>query len=185
MGTFTVASKEGNDSGDVDWHMKRGRHGIAVSQDNYIRKVDNSDVDAYNYRDGKEVLKENEQSQFWKLVEDINCLAMNTRPDVCSEAMEMVRNCGKARVKGIKRTGRILRNPKEKTSQEACHADRHLKDRRTTFDIAVLRGSVNMSIHSIMWRPGRSLIAEPLTKQGAGYNRLGQVLMFGQVDMGF
>ena len=74
-------------------------------------------------------------------------MAMNTRPDVCSEAMEMVRNCGKARVKGIKRTGRILRNPKEKTSQEACHADRHLEDRRTTFDIAVLRGSVTIYLH--------------------------------------
>ena len=155
------------------------------SQGKYTKKVNNPDVGAYDYRDGKEVLKENEQSQFGKLVEDINCLAMNTRPDVCSEAMEMVRNCGKARVKGIKRTGRILRNPKEKTSQEACHADRHLKDRRTTFDIAVLRGSVNMSIHSIMWRPGRSLIAEPLTKQGAGYNRLGQFLVLGRVDMAF
>ena len=79
------------------------------------------------------------------MVEDINCLAMNTRPDVCSEAMEMVWNFGKARVKGIKRTGRILRNPKEKTSQEARHAERHLKDRRTTFDIAILRGPVSMS----------------------------------------
>ena len=42
-----------------------------------------------------------------------------------------------------------------------------------------------MSIHSIAWRPGRSQIADPLTKQGACRDRLRQALMFGQVDTGF
>ena len=85
------------------------RHGIAVSQDDYIKKVDNPDAVAYNYRDGEEVLKENEQSHFRKLVGNTNWLAMNNRPDLCFDAMERACNFEKARVKDIKRAGRILR----------------------------------------------------------------------------
>ena len=44
--------------------MKRSRHGIAVSQDNHIKKVDNPDVGAYNYRDGEKVLKKNGSMHF-------------------------------------------------------------------------------------------------------------------------
>ena len=69
---------------------------------------------AYSNRDGDEVLKEDEQSHFRKLVGNINWLAMNTRPDLCSDAMQMACNPGKVQVKGIKRAGRILRNPKER-----------------------------------------------------------------------
>ena len=118
-------------------------------------------------------------------MEDINWFAMNTRPDLCSDAMEMAYNLGKARVKDIKRAGRILRKPNEKSSQETCHTDNHLKDKRTALDIAVLRGSGNTNIHSIMWRPRRSLLAEPLTKEGTCCNRLRQVLVLGRVDMAF
>ena len=58
------------------------RNGMkGYSQDNYTKKVNNPDEGAYNYRDGKEVSKENEQSHFWKLVRNTNWLDMKfSRP---------------------------------------------------------------------------------------------------------
>ena len=97
MGTSTMGSKKDTDSVYVSWHMKRSRHGIAVNQDNYIKKVDNADAGAYNYRDGVKVLKENEQSHFPKLVGNTTWLAMNNKPDLCFDAMEMACNFRKSR----------------------------------------------------------------------------------------
>ena len=82
METSTMGSKKDTDSVYVSWRMKRSRHGIAVNQDNYIKEVDNADADAYNYRDGMKVLKENEQSHFRKLVGIIKWLATNKGPDL-------------------------------------------------------------------------------------------------------
>ena len=45
MRMFTVGSKEDTDFVYVGWHMKQSRHGITVSQDNYIKKVDNPDME--------------------------------------------------------------------------------------------------------------------------------------------
>ena len=292
MRMFTVGRKEDTDFVYVGWHLKQCRQGITVSQDNYIKKVDSPDMEVYSGRDGEELLKEEEQSYFRKLVGNINWLAMNTRPDLCFDAMEMACNFGKARIKDIKRAGRILRKAKErgmelqfsnlgnakeavlmvcadgsygklnkvdscggklialvgedgkmcpiswgsrkfprparsalaaeaqaaadamgegeairlqweemsgmdketarlvlvtdsKSLQEACHTDNQLKDKRTAIDVAVLRRSVDMNIYSIMWRPGRSQLADPLTKQGACCDRLRQALMSGQVDIAF
>ena len=39
---------------------------------------------------------------------------MNTRPDLCFDATEMVFNFGKAKIKDIKRAARILRKAKER-----------------------------------------------------------------------
>ena len=124
---------------------------MAVSQDEYIKKVDNPDAVAYNYRDGEKVLKENEQSHFRKFVENINRLAMNNKLDLCFDAMETACNLGKARVKDIERAKRILRKPKKRgiepqfrnpeDSKEACHGDSQLNNKRTAFDTAVLRRS--------------------------------------------
>ena len=95
MGTFTVGNKEDTNLVYVGWDMKWSRQGITVSQGNHTKKVDNLDVGAYNYRDGEKVLKENEQSHFRKLMESINCLAMNLcrvcacMPNLCLYVMEM------------------------------------------------------------------------------------------------
>ena len=292
MEMFTVGSKDDTDFVYVGWHMKQSKHSITVSQDNYIKKVENPDMAAYNKRNGEETLKDDEQSHFRKLVGNINWLAMNTRPDLCFDAMEMACNFGKARVKDIKRAGRILSKAKNrgmelrfnnlgdaketvlmvcadgsygklnkvdscggkfialvgeggkmcpiswgsrkfprparsalaaeaqaaadamgegeairlqweemsgmdegtarlvlvtdsKSLQEACHTDNQLKDKRTAIDVAVLRRSVDMGIYSIMWRPGRSQLADPFTKQGACCDKLRQALMSGHVDFGF
>ena len=259
---------------------------------------------------GEKVQKEDEQSHFRKLVENINWLAMNIKPDLCLDAIEMARNFEKARFKDIKKAGRIqLSNPGDskeailmvcaggnygklnkednyerkvialvgeggriypipwkngkfprpvrpalaaeaqaatnimgeemsgidegtiglglatdsKSLQEACHVDNQPKDKRTAVDTAVLkrsvdmniyissqkisryeppqywvetkkisdsrpsnearniykqgtstsvpRRSVDMSIHSIAWRPVRSQTVDPLTKQGACRDR--------------
>ena len=50
---------------------------------------------------------------------------------------------------------------------------------------SVPRRSADMSIHSIVWRPIRSQVADPPTKQGACCDRPRQALMLGQVDTGF
>ena len=50
---------------------------------------------------------------------------------------------------------------------------------------SVPRGSADMSIHSIVWRPIRSQVADPRTKQGACCDRPRQALMLGQVNTGF
>jgi len=84
-----------------------------------------------------------------------------------------------------KETARLVLVTDSKSLQEACHTDNQLKDKRTAIDVAVLRRSVDMSIYSIMWRPGRSQLADPLTKQGACCDRLRQALMSGQVDIAF
>ena len=107
---FTVGSKEDTDFVYVGWHLKQSNQGITVSQDNYTKKVDNPDMDKYRCREGEDILDEEEQSHFRKLVGSINWLAMNTRPDLCFDAMEMACNFGKAKVKDIKRAGRILKN---------------------------------------------------------------------------
>ena len=114
MEMFTVGSKDDTDFVYVGWHMKQSKHSITVSQDNYIKKVENPDMGANNRRDGEEMLKDEEQSHFRKLVGNINWLAMNTRPDLCFDAMEMACNFGKARVKDIKRAGRILSKAKNR-----------------------------------------------------------------------
>ena len=84
-----------------------------------------------------------------------------------------------------KETARLVLVTDSKSLQEACHTDNQLKDKRTAIDVAVLRRSVDMSIYSIMWRPGRSQLADPLTKQGACCDRKRQALMSGQVDIAF
>ena len=114
MKMFTVGSKEDTDFVYVGWHLKQSSQGITVSQDNYIKKVDSPDMDRYSSRDGEEELNEEEQSHFRKLVGNINWLAMNTRPDLCFDAMEMACNFGKAKIRDIKRAGRILRKAKER-----------------------------------------------------------------------
>merc|ERR1711942_584819 len=58
MKMFTVGSKEDTDFVYVGWRMKLSRHSITVSQDNYIEKVGNPDMGAYNRRDGEEMLKD-------------------------------------------------------------------------------------------------------------------------------
>ena len=82
-------------------------------------------------------------------------------------------------------TARLVLVTDSKSLQEACQTDNQMKDKRTAIDIAVLRRSVDMNIYSIMWKPGRSQLADPLTKQGACCDRLRQALMSGQVDMAF
>jgi hypothetical protein len=292
MKMFTVGSKEDTDFVYVGWHLKQNNQGITVSQDNYTKKVGNPDMDKYRCRDGDDILDDEEQSHFRKLVGNINWLAMNTRPDLCFDAMEMACNFGKAKVKDIKRAGRILKkstergmdiqfsnlgNSKEavimvcadgsygklnkvdscggklialvgeggnmcpitwgcrkfprparsalaaeaqaaadamgegeairlqweemsgmdkgtarlvlvtdsKSLQEACQTDNQLKDKRTAIDMAVLRRSVEMNIYSIMWRPGKTQLADPLTKQGACCDRLRHALTTGQVSIAF
>lgn len=289
---FTVGSKEDTDFIYVGWHLKQSNQGITVSQDNYTKKVDNPDMDKYRCREGEDILDEEEQSHFRKLVGSINWLAMNTRPDLCFDAMEMACNFGKAKVKDIKRAGRILKKSVErnmdiqfrnlgsskeavimvcadgsygklnkvdscggklialvgeggnmcpitwgcrkfprparsalaaevqaaadamgegevirlqweemsgmdkgtarlvlvtdsKSLQEACQTDNQLKDKRTAIDMAVLRRSVEMNIYSIMWRPGKTQLADPLTKQGACCDRLRHALTTGQVSIAF
>ena len=61
-----------------------------------------------------------------------------------------------------KETARLVLVTDSKSLQEACHTENQLKDKRTAIDVAVLRRSVDMSIYSIMWRPGRSQLADPL-----------------------
>ena len=82
-------------------------------------------------------------------------------------------------------TSRLVLVTDSKSLQEACHTDNQLKDKRTAIDVAVLRRSVDMGIYSIMWRPGRSQLADPFTKQGACCDRLRQALVSGHVDFGF
>ena len=175
---------------------------MSQSVKNYIRKVDNSDVDGYNYRDGKEVLKENEQSHCRKLVENTNWLDKTIRPNLQSGAMEKACDFDKARIKGVKTqeairlqweemsgmdegTARPAMVTDSKSLQETCQAGNQIKGKRTAIDIAVLGSLVDMSFYSIMWRPGRSQLADPLAKQGACYDRLRQALMSGQADMEF
>ena len=68
---------------------------------------------------------------------------------------------------------------------DAVDTDNQPKDKRTAIDVAVLRRSVDMNLYSIMWRPGRSQLADPFTKQGACCDKLRQALVSGQVDFGF
>ena len=82
-------------------------------------------------------------------------------------------------------TARLVLVTDSKSLQEACHTDNQLKDKRTAIDVAVLRRSVDMGIYSIMWRPGRSQLADLFTKQGACCDRLRQALVSGHVDFGF
>ena len=82
-------------------------------------------------------------------------------------------------------TARLVLVTDSNSLQEACQTDNQMKDKRTASDVAVLRRSVDMNIYSIMWKPGRSQLADPLTKQGACCDRLRQALTSGQVDIGF
>ena len=65
MRMLTVGSKEDTDFIYVGWHVKQSDQGIQVSQDNYIKKVDNPDMDKDRLRDVEEVLNEEEQSAFY------------------------------------------------------------------------------------------------------------------------
>ena len=56
----------------------------------------------------------NEQSHFRKLVENINWLATNIRPDLYLDAMEMACDFEKEWIKDIKKAGRILKKAKER-----------------------------------------------------------------------
>ena len=82
-------------------------------------------------------------------------------------------------------TSRLVLVTDSKSLQEACHTDNQLRDKRTAIDVAVLRSSVEMGVYNIMWRPGKSQLADPLTKQGACCDRLRQALVSGHVDFGF
>ena len=53
----------------------------------------------------------------------------------------------------------------------------------TCNNVAVLRRLVDMRIYSIMWRPGRSQLADPLTKQEACRDKLRQAPVSGHVDL--
>ena len=68
---------------------------------------------------------------------------------------------------------------------DAMDTDNQPKDKRTAIDVAVLRRSVDMNLYSIMWRPDRSQLTDPFTKQGACCDKLRQALISGQVDLGF
>ena len=135
-------------------------------------------------------------------MENINWLAMNIRSNLHSGAMEKACDFDKARIKDIKTqeairlqweemsgmdegTARLAMVTDSKSLQETCQTGNQIKDKRTAIDIAVLRRSVDMNTYSIMWRPGRSQLADPLTKQGACCDMLRQALMSGQADMGF
>ena len=72
-----------------------------------------------------------------------------------------------------------------KLAKNNAATDYDLADKRTAIDVAVLRRSVDMNLYSIMWRPGRSQLADPFTKQGACCDKLRQALVSGQVDFGF
>ena len=84
-----------------------------------------------------------------------------------------------------KGTARLVLVTDSKSLQEACQTDNQLKDKRTAIDMAVLRRSVEMNIYSIMWRPGKTQLADPLTKQGACCDRLRHALTTGQVSIAF
>ena len=105
---FTAGSQDHTDFVYVGWHLRQSTEGITLSQDNYVEKVSKPDMDKLKDRDGEEVLNEEEQTNFRRMVGSINWLAMNTRPDICFDAMELACNFGKARVKDSKRAGRIL-----------------------------------------------------------------------------
>ena len=71
--------------------MKQDNHGIVDSQDNHSKKVDKPDMGGYNDKEEEKALKEDEQSHFGKLVENINRLAMNIKPELCLDAIEIAR----------------------------------------------------------------------------------------------
>ena len=98
------------------WRRIKPVHGLTVvdSQDNYSKKVDKPHMGTYNNKEGEKVLKEDEQSHFRKLVENINWLAMNIWPDLCLDAMEMAHNFEKAWIKDIKKAERILEKAKKR-----------------------------------------------------------------------
>ena len=54
------------------------------------------------------------QTQFRKLVVNIKWLAMNNKPDLCFDAMEVACRLGNARVKDVNRADRIIRKAKER-----------------------------------------------------------------------
>ena len=114
MKMFTGGSKEDADFVHVGWYMKQSKHSVTVSQDSHTKKVENTDIGAYNKRDGEQMLKGEEQSHLRKLVGNIDWRVMNTRPDLCFDAMERACNFDKARVKDIKRAGRILSKAKNR-----------------------------------------------------------------------
>ena len=82
-------------------------------------------------------------------------------------------------------TARSVLVTDSKSLQKACHTENQLKEKRTTIDGAVLRRSVDTRTYSIMWRPRRSQLADPITKQGACCDKLRQALVSGHVDFGF
>ena len=121
MKMFTGGSKEDADFDYVGWYMKQSKHSITVSQDNYIKKVENPDMGAYNRRDGEQMLKDEEQSHIRKLVDNINWLAMNTRPDLWFDSMAMACNVDRARVKDTKRAERISSKAKNRGVELRCN----------------------------------------------------------------
>ena len=84
-----------------------------------------------------------------------------------------------------KETARLVLVTDSKNLQEACRTDNQIKDKRTAIDVAVLRRSIDMDIYSVMWKPGKSQLADPLTKQGACCDRMRQALTSGRVDIVF
>ena len=81
-----------------------------------------------------------------------------------------------------KGTTRLVLVTDSKSLEEACKTDNQMKDKRTAIDIAVLRSSIDLGIYNIMWKPGKSQLADPFTKQGACCDRLRQALVSGHVD---
>ena len=82
-------SKKDTDLAHVDRHMKQDNHFTIDSQDNHSKKVDKPVMGGYNDKEGEKALKKDEQSHFRKLVENINWLATNIRPDLCLNALEL------------------------------------------------------------------------------------------------
>jgi hypothetical protein len=90
--------------------------------------------------------------------------------------------------KDCKEQPREIRDQCEKKSiQPLCDTQERLvrtyEPVDTCNNVAVLRRLVDMRIHSIMWRPGRSQLADPLTKQGACRDKLRQAPVSGHADL--
>ena len=77
-------------------------------QGNYSKKVDIPDMGTY--KEGEKVLKEDEQSHFKKLVENI-------KSDLHLDAMEMACSFEKVRIKDIEKAERILKKAKERGNE--------------------------------------------------------------------
>ena len=80
-------------------------------------------------------------------------LAMNIRPDLCLNALDMAEARAAANIMGeemsgiVEGTSGLALGTDGKSVQEACHTGNQMKDKRTAGDTAVLRRSVDMNTY--------------------------------------